>query len=508
MSTDTEQPSGTGIRVSGLRKTYGETVALNGLDLEAAPGEVVGIAGPNGAGKSTLIKILAGEVEPDEGEVLIDGTAWTPELGARTIAVVHQEPELFPNLTVAQNLLVGREGSRLVMRRPGRVEFDLLADLQIAEHSREQLGLTPLAVQQKTEIARALIHDARVVLFDEPNSALTEEESDEMFRRVRRLAETGHVVILVSHRLSELADNSDRVVVIVDGKVSVHLAGPDKTKERIARELVVGVDTSSTDQRRASSRRSESADAVVLHLRNWSVKGSPIDGAEVMLPAGQVTAFVGVEGSGGRELVQSLAGIVPADGDVVVGDADGRAGLPTAAFVAANRQESLFGNLSVGENLVVRLGDQIGGPFGFLNRRAARRLAEAGRTELLIKAASVRQPIGDLSGGNQQKVAIGSAMMTEPRLLVLEEPTRGVDVGSKGEIYAQLHEYAAQGHAVAMFCTEDVEVFEAADVVHVVSRGSVSGAIAVSDFQDVEDLAVELAGREYHDGPATMSPQR
>lgn len=504
MSIGAEEPPGTGIRVSGLRKSYGETVALDGLDLEAAPGEVLGIAGPNGAGKSTFIKILAGEVEPDDGEVLIDGATWTPELGARTIAVVHQEPELFPNLTVAQNLLVGREESRLVMRRPGQVELDLLADLQIAGHAGDQLGLTPLAVQQKTEIARALIHDARVVLFDEPNSALTEEESDEMFRRVRRLAETGHVVILVSHRLSELADNSDRVVVIVDGKVSVHLAGPDKTKERIARELVVGVDTS-LEERRASVRRSESPDAVVLHLRNWSVRGSPIDGVEVMLPAGEVTAFVGVEGSGGRELVQSLAGIVSGDGDVVVGDADERGGLTTAAFVAANRQDSLFGNLSVGENLVIRLGDQIAGPFGFLDRRAARRLAETGRTDLLIKAASVRQPIGDLSGGNQQKVAIGSAMMTQPRLLVLEEPTRGVDVGSKGEIYAQLHEYAAQGHAVAMFCTEDVEVFEAADVVYVVSRGSVSGAIAVSDFDDIEDLAVELAGREYHSESPTKT---
>lgn len=499
MITDTEQATKTGIRVTGLRKTYGETVALDGLDLEAAPGEVLGIAGPNGAGKSTLIKILAGEVKPDEGEVLIDGIAWTPELGARTIAVVHQEPELFPNLTVAQNLLVGREESRFVMRRPGQVELGLLADLQIAEHAQDQLGLTPLAVQQKTEIARALIHDARVVLFDEPNSALTEEESDELFRRIRLLADTGHVVILVSHRLSELAENSDRVVMIVDGKVSARLSGPDKTKERIARELVVGVDTSSTDQRRASAKQSGSDDNVVLHLRNWTVKGSPIDGVEVVLPAGQVTAFVGVEGSGARELVQSLAGIVAGDGDIVVGQTAGRGGLATAAFVAGNRQDSLFHNLSVGENLVVRLGDEIGAPLGFLNRRAARRLAETGCAELLVKTANVRQPIGDLSGGNQQKVAIGAAMMTKPSLLVLEEPTRGVDVGSKGEIYTQLHEYAAQGHAVAVFCTEDVEVFEAADVVHVVSKGSLSGPIVVSDFNDVEHLAVELAGHKYYE---------
>ncbi len=495
MAIDTEQKTRTGIRVSGLRKTYGETVALDGLDLEAAPGEVLGIAGPNGAGKSTFIKILAGEVTPDEGDIFIDDVAWTPALGARMIAVVHQEPELFPNLTVAQNLLVGREEAKILMRRPGPVEIGLLDDLDIAKHAEHQLGLTPLAVQQKTEIARALIHDARVVLFDEPNSALTEEESDELFRRVRLLAEKGHVVILVSHRLSELADNSDRVVVIVDGKVSARLAGPEKTKERIAQELVVGVAKSSTDKRR-SAARATSPDDVVLHLRNWAVNGSPINDVEVVLPAGQVTAFVGVEGSGGRALVQSLAGVASARGNVVVGDTDERGGLADAAFVAANRQDSLFDNLSVGENLVVRLGDQIRAPFGLLNRGAAQRLAEEARTELLVKAESVRQPIGDLSGGNQQKVAIGSAMMTKPRLLVLEEPTRGVDIASKGEIYAQLHEYAAQGNAVAMFCTEDVEVFEAADVVYVVSKGHLSPAISVFDFEDVKDLAVELAGRE------------
>lgn len=498
----TNEHARSGIRVLGLRKTYGETVALDGLDLDAEPGEVVGIAGPNGAGKSTLIKILAGEVVPDSGEIHIDDQPWSSGLGARMIAVVHQEPELFANLTVAQNLLVGREESKVLMRRPGRRERELLRDLELDEHADTLLGLTPLAAQQKTEIARALIDEARVVLFDEPNSALTEQESDELFRRIRRLADQGHVVLLVSHRLTELADHADRVVVVVDGKASAHLRGSDKTKERIAQELVTGAGGLPGPSRRPNTsadltRRPESGNSEppVLHVRNWTVSGTAIADIEVILRAGQVTAFVGVEGSGARELVQALAGIRSANGDVVIGGGGSGDGLRTA-FVTGNRHDALFANLSVVENLVVRLGSEISGPCGFLSRRAARRLAEQARERLMVKVASVSQPIGDLSGGNQQKVAIGSALMTEPRLLALEEPTRGVDIASKRQIYVQLAAFAGEGNAVAMFCTEDVEVFEAADVVHVVANGRLSSPITVSEFADVKELAVELANRE------------
>jgi len=487
-----------GIRITGLCKAYGETVALDGLDFEVRPGEVVGVAGPNGAGKSTLIKILAGEVAADSGAVYIDGDPWSAEIGALKVAVVHQEPELFGNLTVAENLMVGREGSRLVMHRAGRTEFDLLDDLHIGHHAKDELGRMALAVQQKTEIARALIHDARVVLFDEPNSALTEEESDELFRRIHMLADEGRVVLLVSHRLAELAQHADRVVVIVDGKTSAKLEGAEMTKERIAQELVVGASNSLRTVKGESSTGESTDRELVLHLRNWSVKGSLISGVEVVLPAGQVTAFIGVEGSGARALVQSLGGVASGGGEILKGKGKGDAsGGTSVAFVAANRSDSLFPHMSVGENMVIRLGAEISGPFGYLNRAKACRLAEAARSDLLIKAADVRQPISDLSGGNQQKVAIGSALMTRPKILVLEEPTRGVDVASKAEIYTQLGEFASEGNAVAIFCTEDVEVFEVADIVHVVAKGMVSEPISVSDFNDVRELAAALSGREH-----------
>ncbi|MEO6207813.1 MAG: ATP-binding cassette domain-containing protein, partial [Candidatus Limnocylindrales bacterium] len=229
-----------GVTIRELQKRYGDTIALAGLDLDARPGEILGVAGPNGAGKSTMVKILAGEVAADAGEIVVDGEPWSPILGWQRVAVVHQEPQLFPNLTVAQNIVVGRERSRWLRHGVNAGERKLLADLAIDGFADQPLGSVTLAVQQRTEIARALAQDARVFLFDEPNSALTEEESDDLFRRMHALADAGRVVILVSHRLAELVAHCNRVAIILDGRSARVLEGSALTHEAIARELVVG----------------------------------------------------------------------------------------------------------------------------------------------------------------------------------------------------------------------------------------------------------------------------
>ncbi len=199
-----------GVTIRGLRKRYGDTVALAGLDLDARPGEILGVAGPNGAGKSTMVKNLAGELAADEGENAVDGAPWSSSVGWQRVAVVHQEPQLFPNLTVAENIVVGRERSRWLRHGVSASEQRLLADLAIDGLADRPLETVSLAVQQRTEIARALAQDARVFLFDEPNSALTDEESDDLFRRMHALAAAGRVVILVSHRLAELVTRPSR----------------------------------------------------------------------------------------------------------------------------------------------------------------------------------------------------------------------------------------------------------------------------------------------------------
>ena len=488
-----------GVVMRGLRKRYGDTIALAGLDLEARPGEILGVAGPNGSGKSTMVKILAGEVLPDDGDISIDGEPWSPAVGWRKVAVVHQEPQLFPNLSVAENLLVGRERSRWVRHGLDAAERRLLADLGIDVMADRPLERVSLAVQQRTEIARALAQDARVFLFDEPNSALTEEESDDLFRRIHGLAAAGRVVILVSHRLAELVAHCDRVAIMLDGRRAQILQGDALTQEAIAGELVVG-ETARDD---TAAGDAGAAGESMLRLRGWQHVGGEFSDVELELSAGQIVALVGVEGSGARELVRSMAGIEPATGSAELP----RGSLAdAAAFVSADRQASLFGNLTIAENIVSRLGSAITGPLGTLRRGRIARLATDFVRRFQVRARSVALPVRSLSGGNQQKVAIAAAIILRPRILVLEEPTRGVDIGSKREIYRLLREYAGQGNAIVLYCTEVPEVFEAADVVYVVSDGQLSPPLLVAAFDDVRALAAEITRLERHGHVAPPAP--
>ena len=508
---------GEGIVIEGLHKRYGDTVALDGLDITAQPGEILGIAGPNGSGKSTMVKTLAGEVIADRGRILLDGVELAVEDLAGHVTIVHQEPQVFLNLTVAENLLVGRERRRILNRRIDEVETELLADMGLSANVHTDLESLPLAAQQRTEIARALAQDARIFLFDEPNSALTEEESEDLFRRMHDLADSGRVVILVSHRLHELVVHADRVGMIIDGQCRVILSGDDLTEDRVARELVVGVargvEGDAETQADAAARLQDEEGPVALRLSGWTHRDGGFSEIDMSVGLGEIVAISGVEGSGARELVHSLAGFAPATGSLQVGmdstsevNGDGRsvkAATAQVGFVGANRAENLFFNLSVGENLLSRLSVDISDRLGLLHPRTMRDAAEHLADQFRVKAGSVDDPMGSLSGGNQQKVVIGAATATRPKILVLEEPTRGVDVGSKSEIYRLLREYAdpesqlglpdmeGHGEAVVLYCTEDAEIFEVADRVYVIAQGRISGELNLSDYDDVESFAAD-----------------
>jgi ABC-type sugar transport system ATPase subunit len=482
-----------GVEIRGLRKHYGDTIALGGLDLVAARGKILGVAGPNGAGKSTMIKILAGETPADAGEILVEGQPWSPVIGARLVAVVHQEPQLFPNLTVAENIVIGRERSRFVRHGLDERERELLSDLAILDVADRQLAECPLAIQQRTEIARALAHDARVVLFDEPNSALTDEESEDLFRRMHVLAESGRTVMLVSHRLGELAEHADKVVVLLDGRVSRTLVGEEIAPDEIARSLVVGA----AERDRARATPTAVSSSALLQVRGLTHRHGEFSRVDLDVPTGTIVALTGVEGSGARELARAIAGFEPTDGAVeVAGGAGGVA--ERVAFVPASRNDSLFGNFTVGDNIVARLGDRISGSAGMLRRARMESLAQEMRERFSVKTATLDMPIRSLSGGNQQKVAIAAAVICEPSALVLEEPTRGVDIGSKAEIYAILRAFVDESHAVVLYCTEIPEVFDVADLLYVVAEGRLSEPLQVATFPDVEALAAAAARLERH----------
>ncbi len=486
-----------GLRIRGLRKWYGDTRALDGLDLEANSGEILGVAGPNGAGKSTLIKILAGETTADAGTIELDGYAWDTARQRDRVAVVHQEPQLCPNLTVAENLMVGREGTRVMVRRLDPAERSLLSDLAILAYADRPVESVPLAIQQRVEIARALARDARVFLFDEPNSALTQEESVDLFRRMHLIAEAGNVVILVSHRIAELAEHTDRVALILDGLCTTVLEGEARTQEGIAAGLVTGQATRETAEQ-IVVHVSEDA-ATSLGLRDWTHVGGDFQAIDLRVRTGEIVAIVGVEGSGARELVRSIAGFERGTGHIeIAGRSGGGAVADRTSLVSSDRQTSLFTNLSIGHNMVSRLNREITRRFGALRFGRMLEIAQGLRDQFRIKADSVHKPIRSLSGGNQQKVAIAAAIVRRPEVLVLEEPTRGVDIGSKREIYRLMREYASQGHAVVIYCTEVPEVFEVAEVAYVVSDGLLSDPLVVVDHPDVEALARAVTGLERH----------
>jgi ABC-type sugar transport system ATPase subunit len=491
----TEVRAGT-LVIRGLKKRYGSTIALAGLDIDLVPGEIIGIAGPNGAGKSTLVRIIAGEEPADEGTITRDGAAWSPRAKWMSVAVVHQEPQLFPNLTVGENLMAGREGTRTRRPRLGADDRALMDALSIGHLADVPLGDCSLATQQRTEIARALARDARIFLFDEPNSALTREESNELFREMRKIADAGRIVILVTHRLADFVDVCGRVAVIRDGKVRSIVSGANLTEDGIAQQLVLGSDR---DEAAAGDRHLKDAGTDLFRVSDWSLPGE-FAKVDFAVTRGEIVALMGVEGSGARELLRSFAGIEACTGDAVIDGARGDAALRrSTAYVPATRGLSLYSNFSVGENLIARLGvPEIAGSLLALRKQRMRQIAEEAVGRFLVKTRNLTQGIRSLSGGNQQKVAIAQALVCEPRLVLLEEPTRGVDVQSKREIYRLLRGFARAGNAAVIFCTEVLEAFEAADRVLVVSDGRLSHSLMIRNYDHVEGLATDISRLERH----------
>ena len=484
------------LEIKNLHKRYGQTVALNGLALTIPADGVFGIAGPNGAGKSTLIRILAGEETEDGGEITLDGKVWEKAEREWAVAVVHQEPQLFPNLTVVQNLHFGSALTGMRLPAVSAREREILDELEISPFADRELASCPLVIWQLTEIGRALLRDARLFLFDEPNSALDNEESDRLFAQLRRLTEDpSHTVVMVSHRLADLTEHCGQVAVIREGVCTELLTGGDVTEHAIAHALVVGIERNALPAVvRSRQAEAEQTTEEVARLRGWSSRARAFSDIDLDLMRGQIVAILGVEGSGGRELVRSLAGLEHASGTFELpGGISGRS-RRTVAYMPASRRNSLFFNFSIKANMGSRLGwPDIANRIGLLSLARMRILSEDLRHRFQVLTSSVDQPPSSLRGGNQQKIALAATMATRPKLLAMEEPTRGVDIGTKAEIYETLRIFAREGHSVVLFCTEVGEVFDAADVAYVMTTGRISEAIAVRAIPSLEELAAAVA---------------
>jgi general nucleoside transport system ATP-binding protein len=492
------------LEMRGITKRYPGVVANDHIDLDVRPGEIHALLGENGAGKTTLMNILYGLARPDEGEILIDGSrvqiAGPSDAIARGINMVHQHFMLVPVLTVSENILLGeetmanplfldrKESRRRIIELGQRFGFEINPDVKVGELS--------VGWQQRVEILKALYRNARVLVLDEPTAVLTPQETEEIFAVLRRLAENGHSIVFISHKLYEVLEIADRITVIRRGKV-VGERLPKETDEDDLAALMVGRDVQLVVDRGES--HPGDARLSVRGLKVRDDRGTEVvRGVDFEIRAGEIFGIAGVAGNGQDELVEALVGLrKPAEGAVVL---DGRDVTNASArqmtnlgtgYVPANRHRfGLVLPFSVADNLV--LTDYYHAPYSRGVLRNDNAIEERGRAAIAeydIRTPSADVTAGTLSGGNQQKIVVARELTGDLRLLVLDQPTRGLDVGSIEFIHRQAIKKRDAGTAVLLVSAELDEVLELSDRVAVMYRGQI---VAVVDGRTADRNEVGL----------------
>ncbi len=468
------------LAVAGIEKSFPGVRALSNVSFKVAPGEVHALLGENGAGKSTLIKIISGVYQPDAGSIHVDGRPVRferPDDARRAgIATIYQELLLFRDLTVAENIFMGhaprRRGGRLDWKAMAAKTEALLASLEIRDLAPSAIvGSLSVGNRQRVEILRALSQDARLLIMDEPTAALTEYDVTRLFDIVRRLKSRGVCIIYISHRMDEIFQLADRVTVLRDGVQ----AGSRRVAETSSPELVqmmVGRKIESLFPKVAAALGEP-----VLELRDL-VRRPMTRSVGLTVRAGEIVGLAGLVGSGRSELAQTIFGVTPAEsgqillsGEPVEIRSPGRARALGVAYVPEDRgTQGLVRPMNVRENFSLACLTKVA-RFGFIDHAAETRLAKAGVARFGVKASSLDQVVGRLSGGNQQKIVLGKWLANQPKLLILDEPTRGIDVGAKAEIHRLMSELAAQGLAILMISSELPEVLGMSDRVLVMREG-------------------------------------
>ncbi len=476
------------VTVNGLSKRYGGIVALSEAQFGARAGEVHALLGENGAGKSTFIQILSGAVQHDGGTILVDGKDFRPaspdDARARGIAAVFQELSLIPDLTVEQNVWFRHEpltGLRTVdrkeMRRKTLQLLDKYAFPQLSP-DREVRRLT-LAERQIVEIAKGLAKDPSILILDEATSALPAREAGWLLNLTRQLASEGKLVIFISHRMAEVRAIADRLTIFRNGRtVAAHEAKAVTDGEIVAQMIGRNLD------RLYPERISTATDRTALKVDDLT-SGSRLRGVSFAMREGEVLGVGGLQGHGQRELFQALFGAAKANGNIALWGKPASIRNPRAALIGRDgialvpedrRGQGLLLTKSVRENLTLavikRFTDR-----GFLNRRKEAALVKEMVDFLRIKAETPDQLAGTLSGGNQQKVIFGKMLLTEARVLLLYDPTRGVDVGTKGEIFQLMRDLAGKGYAILFHSSDMPELVHVADRVLVMRNGRIAATL-------------------------------
>lgn len=481
------------LSITGATKTYPGIVALDDVTFTVAPGEVHGLLGENGAGKSTMLNILSGVRPGDKGSIAVDGVTLpirTPlDARAAGIAMIHQELQLVPELTVAQNIFLGRPltgfGGTVVRRREqDRRARAVLADLDPTIDPKVKINTLKVAQQQIVEIARALIDEAKVIAMDEPTSSLTPAEFENLATLIADLSARGVSVIYVSHKMGEVFQVCQRATILRDGKLVGVVDIKDETENSIVAKMV-------GREVLHAAHVSHATKDPILKVSGLS-RGTAVIDASLTLHAGEVLGVSGLVGAGRTELLRLIAGIDrPTAGEVRVNDSLVRPHDPRAAIRAGiglvpeeRKKEGIVHARSVAANMALPK-MQSYTRAGLVRHGALNRRAEAVMSDLRLRPLNVRQPVGTFSGGNQQKAIIGRWLAASTRIFLFDEPTRGIDVGAKSEIYSLIEKLAAAGNAILVVSSEMPEIMRLSDRVLVMREGRVVADL--SNDQITED---------------------
>jgi ribose transport system ATP-binding protein len=506
VSSAPSRSEGPFLRLTGITKSYPGVVALSDFAADVQRGEVIGLVGENGAGKSTLMKILGGVTTPDRGTVEIDGVPHESLTVSHSmdagIAFVHQELNLFDNLDVAANVFIGREPRKFGLlnivddKKLHAIVQPYLDQLGANFSSSTAVSRLSLAQRQIVEIAKALSLNARLVILDEPTSSLPIAETEKLLKVIAALKAKGIAVMFVSHRLNEVVEACDRVIVLRDGRIVGHLGGDALTHDVMVK-LMVGRDLKVAYAAPASERGD-----VVLSVQKLRTQTFPFAEVSIDFHRGEILGLAGLVGAGRTELAQALFGIDATEGGTVLLDgapvrfASSADAVKAGVFLVPEDRKGmgLVLDLSITENITLpNLRAYARGLT--ISHEAERARAEKSRGELDIRAPNLAARTGSLSGGNQQKVALAKWLAMNPRVIIFDEPTRGIDIGAKSEIYRLMRTLANAGVAVLMISSDMEEVIGVSDRVAVMHQGRISGILPRAQCSEENILQLAVGNR-------------
>ena len=497
------------LEMQHISKSFPGVQALQDVSLSLSPGEVLALVGENGAGKSTLIKILSGVYPADAGEVKLRGERVVlkgpKDAIDHGINTIYQETSLVQDISVAENLFLGRQplarGRRVDWKTMKAAAGKVLDELSIRLAPDALVAGLSSAQQQLVEIARAFSHDARIIIMDEPTASITAEDTENLFTIIRRITASGTGVLYISHRLKEIFQVASRVMILRDGRTVTEAGVRDLTEADIVRNMV-GRDIGNLYGDTSYEPRPE----VVLEVKGLARSGLYQD-ISFQLHEGEILGFSGLVGAGRSEIMRGIFGLDPADrGDVLLGGRRLQRGAPAAAlrrgiaFVSEDRRlESIIQGFTVRANITILLLNRVLGRLGLISSRKENSLAARYVREFNVKTSSLDQLVMNLSGGNQQKVALAKCLSTEPRVLILDEPTKGIDVGAKKEIHTLIKELARRGVAILLVSSELPEIIGMCHRVAVIREGTMAGVFAKHELSE-ERLIAAAVGHAVGEG--------